>query len=65
MVAKQDPIDFICLRCKHFRHYKSYSPLFKCKAFHDGIPKLIVNGNSQHTSPFKDQGNKLIFELKE
>ena len=64
MVAKQNLLDFICLRCKHFTHTKSYSPLFKCKAFPKGIPKVIVKGDSDHSRPFKEQDNNLVFKLK-
>jgi len=64
MVGKQNTLDFICLKCDHFKHKGSYSPLFKCKAFPKGIPKLIVNGGNIHSNPFKEQNNDLVFKLK-
>jgi len=46
-----------CRYCKHFVNYE-----YKCKAFHNGIPDEILNGENDHSKPLSDQDNKIVFE---
>jgi len=45
-----------CLACKHLG-----KPL-TCKAFPKGIPKKILDGKIDHSTPIPDQDNDIIFE---
>ena len=52
----------ICAVCKNYNFKKALS----CKAFPDGIPEIILNGEDNHTEPLKGQtGNYVFEELKD
>lgn len=46
-----------CFHCKHL----ATSEKRECKAFPDGIPIEIWNGNNDHTKPYKGD-NGIMFE---
>jgi len=51
----------LCLECKHF--YKNECEEFCCKAFPEGIPDKIIEGDVDHKKPYKkDKG--IQFEKK-
>lgn len=54
---------FICQQCKHYDPFK-----FGCKAFptieSGGIPDDVLTGENDHSKPFPDQINNLVFEKK-
>jgi hypothetical protein len=54
---EQDSI--VCDFCKHclIRHYT-------CAAFPEGIPEEILKGKNNHSKPLPDQGNNIVFGLK-
>ena len=54
----------VCFECKHFDRKHSFVPVFKCRAFKDRIPKLIVVGGNKHLQPLPEQKNKIVFEKK-
>jgi hypothetical protein len=47
----------ICVNCKHFD-----LETFTCKAFPEGIPVEIIEGDNDHKKPLPDQNNDLVFE---
>jgi len=49
-----------CFNCKHFREWD-----FFCKAYPDGVPDEILNGDVAHTEIRPDQKGKAVFEKKE
>lgn len=51
-------INLICFNCKH------YTITEGCAAFPDGIPDEILVENA-HDKPLPNQGNDLVFTLKE
>ena len=52
----------ICFGCVHYKGGSSY----KCKAFPDGIPDVILVGENDHSEPLPEQENDIVFEpLKE
>jgi hypothetical protein len=54
---EQDSI--ICDFCRHslIRHYT-------CMAFPEGIPEVILKGVNIHSKPLPEQGNDIVFGLK-
>ena len=49
----------ICINCKN------YLSGLTCKAFTEGIPDEILNGDNNHSKPLPDQENNIVFESKE
>jgi hypothetical protein len=47
----------ICNNCKHFNIKK-----WNCKAFINGIPFEILNGENDHSKPLPEQENDIVFE---
>ncbi len=49
----------ICDFCRHtlIRHYT-------CLAFPEGIPEEILKGENIHSKPLPEQGNDIVFGLK-
>lgn len=52
------PEECICIECKHLD--TDGTEVF-CKAFPDGIPDDILDGNNDHKKIHKDQDNKILF----
>lgn len=50
----------ICLKCKHFIRKG-----WVCKAFENGIPKVILLGENDHKKPLPKQENDIVFEAIE
>ena len=50
-------------QCQECKHFVLYSP--SCKAFSEGIPKDILDGEFDHTEKYSDQDNDIVFEPKE
>ena len=48
-----------CFNCKHFREWD-----FFCKAYPDGIPEEILDGDVSHTEVRSDQKGNTVFEKK-
>jgi hypothetical protein len=48
----------ICINCKN------YLKGLTCKAFPEGIPEEILNGDNNHSKPLPDQENDIVFESK-
>jgi hypothetical protein len=48
-----------CILCKHREKG------LKCIAFPDKIPHEILSGNNNHSIPFPNQDNEVVFELIE
>jgi hypothetical protein len=48
-----------CEDCKHLFNDK---PGYFCKAFPDGIPDEITEGEVSHTDPLPNQKNDIVFE---
>lgn len=48
-----------CLACKHLG-----KPL-TCEAFPKGIPKKILDGKVNHSTPIEGQDNDIVFEKRE
>lgn len=46
----------VCINCKHRKPYST------CTAFPKGIPDEILSGDNHHTTPLKEQSNKIVFE---
>lgn len=44
-----------CLFCKHYIGNST------CKAFPEGIPRVIYEGKDKHRKPLKGQKNDLVF----
>ena len=55
------PIEPICIYCKHYN--ENDITKFSCKAYIEGIPEKIINGEHIHTKPFKGD-NGIRFENK-
>lgn len=51
--------EFSCATCKHINEWNGE---YTCKAFPNGIPDQILNGENKHTKPTKSQENKIVFE---
>jgi hypothetical protein len=49
----------VCEKCKHIDNSK---PGYFCKAFPDGIPKVIIEEGNTHKIPLPDQKNDIVFE---
>lgn len=49
----------ICFNCEHFS-----DDVLGCKAFPEGIPNAILNGNNKHKKPLRGQKNELTFKRK-
>lgn len=47
----------ICVNCKHFIKNGWF-----CKAFENGIPKIILTGQNNHEKPLPEQKNNIVFE---
>lgn len=45
-----------CLFCKHLEEG------FKCAAFPNGIPDIILSGEDGHLEPYEQQENEVVFE---
>jgi hypothetical protein len=56
---KQIVTEPICFSCKHLNVLNVDT--FTCKAFKDGIPIQIINGENNHNKPFKGD-NDIQFE---
>ena len=50
-----------CLGCNNF-NFKNWKRGASCKAFPKGIPRIIANGEVDHSKPLPDQGNDIVFE---
>lgn len=42
----------VCCFCKHFDPSSISKPAMSCKAFPEGIPSEIWDGQNSHTSPY-------------
>ncbi len=55
--------------CRHVLGIKEFKgspvPKLYCKAFPNGIPYEIANGNNRHYEPFSGQGNDVVYEKGE
>lgn len=47
-------------QCQDCEHFALYSP--SCKAFPEGIPRNILDGDFDHTKIHPDQDNDILFE---
>ena len=48
-----------CLNCKHrIKDNKKY----RCLAFEDVIPNVIISGKNDHSKPLPEQDNNIVFE---
>lgn len=57
----QITIEPICFDCKHFIDDGQW----KCQAFPNGIPDIILTGDDDHTKPLKEQTNSITFTPKD
>lgn len=55
-------LNFYSSNCPECTHYNQGE--FTCTAFPEQIPIKILQGDSKHLKPLKDQKNKIVFELK-
>jgi len=46
----------ICIDCKYFE-----SKDLKCLAFKNGIPNIIMSGESDHSNPLPEQENDIVY----
>ena len=51
------PVSLQCQKCKHFAEF---SP--SCKAFSEGIPKKILDGDFNHIKKYPGQNNNIVFK---
>ena len=58
------PITPICYKCKHF-DYERRMLCFECKAYSNGIPDEIIDGEVDHTKPYKDDNGIQFEPIKE
>lgn len=54
-----------CLICKNFIGMKTDTKDFYCEAFKWRIPYDILLGRMPHTKKHAEQGNNIVFEIKE
>ena len=47
-----------CISCKN------YFGMDKCRAFPDGIPRNILNGNFDHSEKHPEQKNDVLYEQR-
>lgn len=49
-------INSTCINCVNYEGIRT------CKAFDKEIPNIIWNGDDDHNTPIKGQGNNIVFE---
>lgn len=47
----------VCCFCKHLNEVSIVDPTMTCKAFPQGIPSEIWNGQNPHTTPYPGDNN--------
>lgn len=52
--------DIPCNSCEHLDRENTDG--FTCKAFPDGIPEQILDGENSHRKPLIGQGNRIIYK---
>lgn len=62
IILDKDHSELVFIACDFCEHILEEHKT--CKAFPEGIPDDILKGNNNHKTPFKDQKNNIIFELK-
>jgi hypothetical protein len=58
-IGHNDQDSVICDFCQHIL-IRRYS----CEAFPQGIPEEILNKKNKHSKPLPEQGNDIVFGLK-